>query len=654
MSVLNLEVDLPTAISTCNQAGVLTGDCAGATAAVVADIGFGALDYRQGQLSFGNPLSNKIPEVKLVGPMPDVPDINGTRIATPEELRLIESAPVEPIVIANAPEITSAASALGGANLESATIPVVKPQAVANVPSVIQMVVKETSTLLSGDNSGVSADPLDRLNSYFDSNNAPRISVPRDAEQIAAEMGIVTDAQANANRVMAEQIAIRERQALLAAVQSPISASIPEPVNSVANITRVDLPNSTSQDRELIAQLFPNQRVEVTSSRPAAPGEPNNPITQIIDNITGSKTDSSEAKIDANLGYQDITQSPLFRDGHLNVKGEALPIEKVKTIVDDLCKDLPTACSENLLSPVYHGSSSPSLYGLMQGDSVALKSLADLTAAGEPVFSEAKIGGILDPGTSSDIGGTGILSVSAIEPKSALEYSRPVSFDPKAAEADLAQLRDEFNAYYNDTLNQINSLNIPANDRQAIVDYFKSTLTYDQPAIQKTADAVEALLKKLAGSPELPAIKEAVISSRQGLYQRNSTLRTIDLLERQISAYPTLEPWKKDLLDNSFPVVYGIKPEMGHSSVFMNASDIPLDMGFKDGISVQEIQTVFVPKSEIPRLEKLWASLHPDSPMPFKLADINVLKPGVIREPTPTLLDIFDTYIARPILNLLF
>jgi lysophospholipase L1-like esterase len=57
VSAVNLAVDVPTAYSTCSQEGASALDCGGAITAVVADVGFGLLDFKQGQLSLGNPLS---------------------------------------------------------------------------------------------------------------------------------------------------------------------------------------------------------------------------------------------------------------------------------------------------------------------------------------------------------------------------------------------------------------------------------------------------------------------------------------------------------------------------------------------------------------------------------------------------------------------
>ncbi|MEI6690304.1 MAG: hypothetical protein WCL07_00980, partial [bacterium] len=47
---VNLLVDVPAAYNTCSQSGVYTLECGAASAGVVADVGFGLLDYKQGKL----------------------------------------------------------------------------------------------------------------------------------------------------------------------------------------------------------------------------------------------------------------------------------------------------------------------------------------------------------------------------------------------------------------------------------------------------------------------------------------------------------------------------------------------------------------------------------------------------------------------------
>jgi len=59
---------------------------------------------------------------------------------------------------------------------------------------------------------------------------------------------------------------------------------------------------------------------------------------------------------DPNLGYQDITKSPLFTKSffsdvtYLNVKDKHAQPEMVVVEIQTLCQKLPAACSQNLLS----------------------------------------------------------------------------------------------------------------------------------------------------------------------------------------------------------------------------------------------------------------------------------------------------------------
>jgi hypothetical protein len=89
VSGANVIVDSYGAVDTCSQAGVLTGSCGGALAALGADIVFGTVDYKQGQLGFGDPLK----KVSLNEPVPirplDVKNPNDTRIATAAEIEQI-------------------------------------------------------------------------------------------------------------------------------------------------------------------------------------------------------------------------------------------------------------------------------------------------------------------------------------------------------------------------------------------------------------------------------------------------------------------------------------------------------------------------------------------------------------------------------------
>ena len=82
VSVTNLVVDVPYAISECrnkdDSPGVLSS-CNLAIAAVVADVGFGLLDFKQGQLSFGSPFAQT-----------DIPNTTGSRIATLKEIEDLE------------------------------------------------------------------------------------------------------------------------------------------------------------------------------------------------------------------------------------------------------------------------------------------------------------------------------------------------------------------------------------------------------------------------------------------------------------------------------------------------------------------------------------------------------------------------------------
>ncbi len=65
------------------------------------------------------------------------------------------------------------------------------------------------NTSLSPSPSALEPDPLARL-AYLET---PGVNVPRDLEQIAAEAGIITDAQIYANKLMADQIAIKQQLA---------------------------------------------------------------------------------------------------------------------------------------------------------------------------------------------------------------------------------------------------------------------------------------------------------------------------------------------------------------------------------------------------------------------------------------------------------
>lgn len=58
VSAVNLVVDAPAAKEECSKNDKAFYSCGGAIAAVVADVAFGALDYKQGQLGFENPFKN--------------------------------------------------------------------------------------------------------------------------------------------------------------------------------------------------------------------------------------------------------------------------------------------------------------------------------------------------------------------------------------------------------------------------------------------------------------------------------------------------------------------------------------------------------------------------------------------------------------------
>ena len=112
----NLVVDAKNAYTTCNQEGASTLDCGGAITAGVLDIGFGFLDLKQGQLSFGNPLSKVTDINPLITPtskedfallarlenesvkVPEIPtsqvDIPPTSVIPEQDLEKILNAPI--------------------------------------------------------------------------------------------------------------------------------------------------------------------------------------------------------------------------------------------------------------------------------------------------------------------------------------------------------------------------------------------------------------------------------------------------------------------------------------------------------------------------------------------------------------------------------
>lgn len=431
-------------------------------------------------------------------------------------------------------------------------------------------------------------------------------------------------------------------------VETNITNNVVSGLNNVDDLA-INLANTPSVVR--ISDLPPEVPV-VVEPQPSLSTKISNwwseNVASPVENVFVPKTaivETPVTAIDPNLGYEDLTQSPLFKNGYLNIKGPALPPEKVNLEIQKICQELPTACSENALSPTYHGSSSPSLFGVFNEDPLPIKSLADLTNAGDPVFSEARFStGLLDPGTSGSTGGTGVVSVSAISPRSALDYARPVNFSPEVERYNLSAWKEEFKTTQSETLDRISSLNIPENERQTIIDWFKAKLTYNQENINISAGKINSLLDKYENTSLFTTIDKVVRDANStSTYLRNTLARTIDITERQLTAYPALPAWQKDLLDNSFPVVYGIKPEVGRESVFMSRSDINFDMGFNGGFSLNEIENVYVPKSEISRLESLWTQLHPDTPIPFKLVDIDVLNPSsgisqTLVEPQPNVL----------------
>jgi lysophospholipase L1-like esterase len=104
VSGINLVVDIPTAITTCTQEGRSVLDCAGSIVAVVADAGFGVIDYKQGQLSIGNPL-RKISEVDIPSISKGIPEIHPSdplaaaasnpRPVMPDESQLVPYAPIK-------------------------------------------------------------------------------------------------------------------------------------------------------------------------------------------------------------------------------------------------------------------------------------------------------------------------------------------------------------------------------------------------------------------------------------------------------------------------------------------------------------------------------------------------------------------------------
>lgn len=197
VSGANIYVDFPAAIDECAKEDKSFYSCGGAIAAVVADVGFGALDYKQGQLGFDNPFKNVNNSLFIPGGVTD------------DAIKLAAKSVPDTIPGSAIPD----APAISPVFAPPAPVTLMDTSATIN-PQDFFTPNRDLFEAVDIDGSRIATDQ--ELNLLLGNANSPEIprttTVLNDAEQIAAEMDIITPEQANANTIFAEDNAIREAE----------------------------------------------------------------------------------------------------------------------------------------------------------------------------------------------------------------------------------------------------------------------------------------------------------------------------------------------------------------------------------------------------------------------------------------------------------
>jgi len=362
---------------------------------------------------------------------------------------------------------------------------------------------------------------------------------------------------------------------------------------------------------------------------------PPQPTTTFLENLAERL---KQPVPDYNLGYDNLTDSPIFKNGnYLAVKGQATDNNSVRGLLDKLCKSMPKACREKAFTAVYHGSSSPSLMGILS-DQPQLTPLSVSLANDTPIFSAS---GHLAQDISLDQGTLGLtegISTSAIMPNSAIDYSRSIQWSESSTKELILQLETELGQAQQQVINDIARIKslIPTTAHQNFDDYWSlyisqykvGTIAENQALHKQVVDLLSQLEARLD-----PAIFDQVIdilgpsAIKKVKYQLNLE-RTLKMAQNQLNIWPNLTSWQQDLVSNSFPVAYGLKPKPGKSIIETPKSDINFEIAFQGSFDIEEIQIIFVPKDKIDLVKKLWSQTHPQEKLPLRILDIELLNPN--------------------------
>jgi hypothetical protein len=82
---------------------------------------------------------------------------------------------------------------------------------------------------------------------------------------------------------------------------------------------------------------------------------------------------------------------------------------------------------------------------------------------------------------------------------------------------------------------------------------------------------------------------------------------------------------ERKLVKDPFPVVYGIEPKRA-GSVHSVTSDVRYEMGLKDGASVDEIKSIFVPKDKIEYVKQMLTEKMGEKAKHIRVEDIGILQ----------------------------
>ena len=124
--------------------------------------------------------------------------------------------------------------------------------------------------------------------------------------------------------------------------------------------------------------------------------------------------------------------------------------------------------------------------------------------------------------------------------------------------------------------------------------------------------------------------KKAVSDVFEKKPEKGSMLETMKKNSAEVESlrrkqWNTLTSEERKLVQEPFPVVYGIEPKRA-GTVHGVKSDVRYEMGLKDGATVDEIKSIFVPKDKIDYVKKMLLEKMGDKAKHIRVEDISIMQ----------------------------